>query len=91
MFQRTIPGFEPSAASLAISVQSLQEVESVLASLGFDAPGDLDLFTAIGSGLASQQLSNEPGGDRWLRLIDDAIDMYVDHVHARALARPTNR
>ncbi|MEX1164824.1 MAG: hypothetical protein WEB03_14730 [Nitriliruptor sp.] len=40
--------------------------------------------------IASQQLSNDLGGDRWVRLIDD-VDMYVDHVHARALSRPTNR
>ncbi len=32
------------------------------------------------AGLAAQQTANDPGGDRWLRLIDDAVDMYLDHV-----------
>ena len=87
LFQRPIPGFEPSAASVAISVASLAAAQEHLASLGFDDPRDLDLFTALGMGLADQQISNDPGGDRWIRLIDDAVDMYVDHLTNRARLR----
>jgi hypothetical protein len=29
-------------------------------------------------GLIDAQLANDPGGDRWGRLLDRAIDMYVD-------------
>ncbi len=86
MFQRTIPGFEPSPASFAISEQSLGEVIAHLAALGIDEPRDIDLFTALGTGLTDQQISNDPGGDRWVRLLDDAIDMYVDHVTKRSRA-----
>ena len=75
LFQRTIPGFEPSPESFAISVQSLELIGARLISLGIDDPRDLDLFTAIGTGLIDQQISNDPGGDRWTRLLDDAIDM----------------
>jgi len=32
------------------------------------------------SGLSAQQTANDPTGDRWLRLIDEVVDMYVDHV-----------
>jgi AcrR family transcriptional regulator len=84
VFQRTIPGFEPSAESFAIAVDSSAAIEAHLASLGIDDPSDIDLFTAIGTGLTDQQISNDPGGDRWARLLDDAIDMYVDHVTKRA-------
>lgn len=40
----------------------------------------------------SQQLANEPDSDRWLRLLDDAVDMLIHHVssapgHAPALGR----
>ncbi len=91
MFQRTIPGFEPSAESLAISVDSLAVVQAHLASLGIDDPRDIDLFTAIGTGLADQQISNDPGGDRWIRLIDDTVEMYLDHVTSRARVRQANR
>jgi hypothetical protein len=38
-------------------------------------------------GLAAQQTANEPGGDRWLRLIDDAVDMFADHVFAKSAPR----
>jgi AcrR family transcriptional regulator len=91
LFQRTIPGFEPSAESMAISIDSLAEIETHLASLGIDDPRDIDLFTAIGTGLADQQISNDPGGDRWIRLIDDAVDMFVDHVTRRAAAPSSAR
>ncbi|MTV24091.1 TetR/AcrR family transcriptional regulator [Nitriliruptoraceae bacterium ZYF776] len=88
LFQRTLPGFEPSAASMAISIASLELIRGQLAALGIDDPAHLDLFTAIGAGLADQQLANDPGGDRWTRLLDDAVDMFVDHVLARASQRP---
>lgn len=84
VFQRTIPGFEPSPESFAISEQSLGEVIAHLAALGIDDPRDIDLFTALGTGLTDQQISNDPGGDRWVRLLDDAIDMFVDHVTKRS-------
>lgn len=87
MFQRTIPGFEPSAESFAISVGSLEAAREHLVSLGIDRPGDLDLFTAIGVGIASQQIANEPGGDRWTQLVDDAVDMFIDHVSERSVVR----
>lgn len=34
------------------------------------------------AGRTSQQISNDPGGDRWARLLDDSIDMFLDHVGA---------
>jgi len=91
MFQRTIPGFEPSPASFAIAVENLAVAQEHLASLGIDDPRDLDLYTAIGTGIADQQISNDPGGDRWIRLIDDAVDMFVDHVSQRARLRSAER
>src|SRR5690242_13843718 len=62
LFQRTIPGFEPSPESYAISVEALQIVRDRLAQSGLTDGRDLDLFTAIGSGLTNQQISNDPGG-----------------------------
>jgi AcrR family transcriptional regulator len=85
MFQRTIPGFEPSPESYAISVAVLEEARAALASIGLSEPAHLDLWTALTTGLADQQIANDPGGDRWIRLIDDAVDMYLSHV------QPTRR
>jgi hypothetical protein len=39
----------------------------------------LDLWTALIAGLVDQQISNDPGGDRWIRLIDDVVTMFLAH------------
>lgn len=89
LFQRTIPGFEPSPESFKISEDNLAELGALLARCGVSDPEKLDLFTALGTGLADQQLSNDPGGDRWIRLIDDAVEMFYEHITKKAKT-PTN-
>jgi AcrR family transcriptional regulator len=83
LFQRTIPGFEPSAESFAISVEGLGAMRAQLAEMGFTDPELLDLLTAIGTGLTDQQISNDPGGDRWIRLVDEAMEMFFKHASNR--------
>lgn len=83
LFQRTLPGFEPSPESFAISQESLDRIVEQLRTCGIDDPEGVDLFTAVGAGLASQQLSNDPSGDRWLRLVDQAAEMFVNHMKGR--------
>jgi AcrR family transcriptional regulator len=83
LFQRTIPGFEPSEASYDLAKQSLGWGRDRLRAVGLTVQADLDLWTGVIGGLVSQQLSNEPSGRRWVRLLDDAIDMYVKHVTNR--------
>ena len=80
LFQRTIPGFEPSPESFALSLQSYESMTAKLAALGVTDPRHIDLLTALATGLTDQQISNDPGGDRWVQLLDDAIDMFVEHV-----------
>lgn len=80
MFQRSIPEFQPSPGSYAVALQVLEGMKSRFAAIGLTDPADLDLWTALMAGLAAQQTSNEPGGDRWLRLTDEVVDMYADHV-----------
>ena len=31
------------------------------------------------TGLVDQQISNDPGGDRWTRLVDDVVRMFLTH------------
>jgi AcrR family transcriptional regulator len=83
LFQRTIPGFEPSAEAFAISIAGLESVQRRLAAIGITDPADLDLLTALGTGLTDQQISNDPGGDRWVRLVDGAMEMFLAHVSNR--------
>lgn len=82
LFQRTIPGFEPSPEAYAISIASLQVFIDWFASHGGDM-NDVDLYTAVASGLVAQQVSNEPGGNRWTRRVDEAVDMVVAHTKKR--------
>jgi AcrR family transcriptional regulator len=90
LFQRVVPGFVPSPEAYAPAVRVLDLTHEALAAVGATEPAALDLWTAIISGLISQQISNDPGGDRWLRLLDDAIDMflqYTDHTPSRRAER----
>jgi AcrR family transcriptional regulator len=83
LFQRTLPGFEPSPESYARAKVFLDRLAAALAGLGATEPADVDLWTAISSGLTSQQIANDPGGERWSRLLDDAIDMFLAHIDSR--------
>lgn len=74
LFLRTIPGFEPSPESYALAVHTLGLLAQGLAEAGVTEPAELDLWTAVLTGLATQQISNDPGGDRWSRLVDSAVD-----------------
>ncbi len=80
LFLRTIPGFQPSPESYAIAVEVLASGRVILTRAGLRDDADFDLWTALVAGLASQQLANDPGGDRYIRLIDDAVTMFADHV-----------
>lgn len=80
LFQRTIPDFEPSPESYAVAVDVLDGTARALEELGVDDPRHVDLWTAMFTGLISQQLANDPGGDRWGRLLDEALDLFCDHV-----------
>ncbi len=80
LFQRTIPGFTPSEESFAISVAHVQTLADWFEEVGLGGQQSLDLFTALGTGLADQQISNDPGGHRWLLLIDEAVEMFFSHV-----------
>jgi AcrR family transcriptional regulator len=79
LFQRTIPDFQPSPDTYAVAVDVFERMRSLHASAGLKDPLDFDLWTAVVSGLAAQQLANDPQGDRYLRLIDKAVEMYADH------------
>lgn len=78
LFQRTIPGFEPSPQSYADATEGLALIRATVASCGVKGSRAFDVWTALMSGLAAQQNANEPGGRRWVRLIDESTDMYLE-------------
>jgi len=84
MFTRAVPGWEPSPEAYAVSVASYERSVEELGRLGIHEVRHFDLMTALISGLASQQLANDPDGDRWRQLSREAAEMYVAHItHGR--------
>jgi AcrR family transcriptional regulator len=81
LFQRTIPGFTPSPESYAVAVDAYEQMRKRLATIGVRDQATFDLWTAMLTGLADQQISNDPGGDRWTQLIDRAVDLLLADSH----------
>jgi AcrR family transcriptional regulator len=80
MNQRTIPGFEPTPEAYAPSERVLQRGIEELAAVGVTDRGDVEILFALASGLADQQLANDPGGDSRRRLVERAVAMWADGV-----------
>jgi AcrR family transcriptional regulator len=93
LFQRPVPGFEPSAESYALAVAFYELASDRLIAAGASGPDDLDLFTAIVSGLSHQQVANDPGGDRWVRLSRRAVQMYLANLerHPNTDEKPSRK
>lgn len=79
LFERTLPGFEPSPEAFAPAVEALDHARRALRACGITTGRGLDAWTAVTIGLAAQQNANEPRGDRWVRLVDEIVDMFLAH------------
>ncbi len=90
MFQRPVPGFEPSDASMAVSLsrladgrrqlQALIELGTVAPPYGLDEASDLVI--GLMHGLTELHLANNPdlpvGQGRFGSLMDQAVQLFVD-------------
>ncbi len=83
IFQRPVPGFEPSASSYGHAQQVMERVIGVLREAGVEDQEDIDGVIAMVAGLIHTQLSNDPGGDRWSRHLERLTDLYLDDIHQR--------
>jgi AcrR family transcriptional regulator len=90
LFQRTIPDFEPSATAMEPAQQFVDLMTERLRAARLDGPGDGDLFSAIVSGLAHQQVANDPGGDRWVLLARRVVEVLLADAD-RGSTPPTKR
>ena len=80
LFMRAVPGFEPSKASYDVALRVVELAKARMHRCGIQVEY-FDLWTALVSGLVWQQISNEPGGNRWARWVDDVVDMFLAHVN----------
>lgn len=79
LFRRVIPGFEPSEASYTVAREALDRMVTVMHAAGARAQGDVDCLVAMTAGLIEAQLSNDPGGDRWLRHLNHLTDILLNN------------
>lgn len=87
LFQRPIPGFEPSAELYAYAQSVLGRAIELLHAAGLETQADVDCLIAMVAGLIDAQISNDPGGDRWTRHLGRLTDMYLDEVERRRTRR----
>jgi hypothetical protein len=78
-----VPGFQPSAESYAYAQQVLNRAVELLRAAGVERQGDIDCVVAMIAGLVDAQMSNDPGGNRWVRHLDRLIDLYLDDAEQR--------
>jgi AcrR family transcriptional regulator len=91
LFQRPMPDFEPSAVSLAPAIVAFDAMRERLALNDITDPAHIDMWTALTTGLVSQQVANDPGGDRWTRLIDDVVGMFLAYCQPVRRRRSSTR
>jgi AcrR family transcriptional regulator len=89
LFQRTIPGFEPSTASYELALEFYRIAQDLLRAVGAGMQADVDVFSAIVTGLAHQQIANDPGGKRWVRHAGRVVEMFLADLEKRPRTRPT--
>lgn len=81
--QRTVPGFTPSPESAALARRAFGAWRAALAGAGVTGRDAVDVLTAVVKGVVDQQITVDPAGDRFLRHLDDVIEMFLAHT-ARA-------
>ena len=82
-FQRHFPGFTPSVASYPLAEEVLGRAYRVMQAAGVTEQGDIDCIIAVTGGVMEAQLSNEPGGTRWVRHLNRLVDLLVDDALTR--------
>ena len=77
ILERPVPGLRLAPESFQITAAALAGTRADMQAAGVAEA--LDMFRALITGLVSLQVANDPGGDRWIRLQDDALDMFFAH------------
>jgi AcrR family transcriptional regulator len=83
-----IPGFRPTEQAYAPAQEAYALLVEELRDMGIAAQDTADIYTAIVGGLVNQQLANDPGGDRWRRLVPRVIGMFADNLGLPDAAGP---
>jgi AcrR family transcriptional regulator len=83
MFQGTIPGFEPSEASHRVALRVLAVLLGRLTAAGITDVADIAIVRSMMSGLAAEQIANDPGGRTFADETSRAIRYLVTALRPR--------
>lgn len=79
LFTHVLGDWEPSPEAYRVSRRAYGGMIVHFADAGITGRDALDLWTGTISGFVAQQLANDRGGDRWRRLLPEAVDMFLAH------------
>jgi AcrR family transcriptional regulator len=91
LFQRTIPGFKPSPQSRQLVLEFREIGRQRLTAVGVTDLATADIFTGIVAGFTHQQVFNDPLGDRWIRHVRRAMEMFLADIAQRSKSTPAKR
>ncbi len=84
LFQRHIPGFNPSPEAYALAEAALGGAVKLMHEAGVVEQGDIDCIVAMTAGLIDAQMTNDPGGHRWTRHLNRLVDLLVNDAITRS-------
>ena len=91
MFQGTIPGFEPSAESHRVALGVLEVLIERLAAAGITSDADRAVVRSMMSGLAAEQIANDPTGRTFIDQTPRAIRFILAGLRDRDRPRQRRR
>ena len=80
MFQGTVPDFRPSPQSHAVALTVLAELVERLATAGVTEPPDLALVRSVMSGIAAEQIANDPAGRLYADQTERGVRAVLAHI-----------
>jgi len=79
LFQRPVHDFAHSPEHLRFALTVMDTTRQLAAAAGITSQPAFDLFMATMRGLIEVQIANEPAGDRWTGLTDEAVHILTAH------------
>jgi hypothetical protein len=87
MFQGTIPGFEPSEGSHRVALGVLGVLLDRLAGAGITSAADRAIVRSMMSGLAAEQIANDPRGRTFVDQTPRAVRFLLAGLRAQKRSR----
>lgn len=84
LFQRHVPGYTPSPEVYALAESVMARVLKAMHEAGVTQQGDIDCLTSITAGVMENQMSNDPGGNRFAKHLNRLVDLVVDDAISRS-------